>query len=1099
MKKTVLLLFLIFSNIAFSQVSTVPTIPTASTEIIVTLNTSGTELENYTGDIYAHTGVLTNKSTSTSDWKYVIANWDTNIDKAKLTKIAANTYQFKITPNIKTFYNIPSSETVTDIAIVFRSADRSKQTRPDIFIKIFADGLNVTFTNPTNNNIYQLNELITIAAESSINADLELFVNGISEQTATASTTISKPYTFTSSGLQTLKVTAVTSTENMETEISVYVKTPTQEVTKPTGLKYGLNKNPDNSVTFLLKAPLKNDVFLIGDFNNWKLNPNYQLKKDGDDFWLTIPNLDINTEYAYQYMIDYNIKVADPYSEKILDPDTDQYIKDGNYPNLKNYPTNLTTGYVSTFLINEENYAWNITDFTKPNQNNLIVYELLIRDFTESDSYNEAATHLDYLASLGVNAIELMPINEFEGTDSWGYNPALYMALDKAYGTKNAFKKFVDECHKRGIAVIVDVVFNHSFDQSPMAQMYWNSEKSKPAADNPWYNEDHNLVDNTSAHWGNDFNHGSIHTVSFFKDVLSYWINEYKIDGYRFDFTKGFSNTLYYGENNWASAYDAARIAILKNYADHVWSHNPANKPYVIFEHLSENTEEKELANYGIMLWGNLNHSYNQNTMGYSSESDISWMSYKNRGWNNPNIMGYMESHDEERLMYKNLQYGNSNSNYNVKDLNTALSRQEIAAMFFFTIPGPKMIWQFGELGYDFSIDENGRVGRKPIKWDYTDNINRKHIYNTWATLIAFKTKYPNVFNTTNFEINVGNTYSKSITLKNASMDVVIVGNFDIVEKNISTTFTKTGTWYEYFTGEQKNVNSTSQTITLKPGEYKMYSTTRLLDPRGGTATDDSDNDGVPDTEDLCPNTMEGIKVNSTGCPIFTLPSTNFKIEATGETCINKANGKLLIIAEKTLNYSATIKGKVYQFTKKLAVENLAPGNFDFCITVDGETFSQCYNVTIEAGFKIEGKASVNSNKMNIDITQGTPPFDVLVNGIEILQTNNTSFSIDANSGDLIEVKTNVKCEGVFSKKMDAFENISAYPNPTTGIITLELPIAKKEVYIELYNMQSQLISSKTYPVIYGKVQLNIENKPKGLYLARVITDTIYTIKILKQ
>ena len=264
--------------------------------------------------------------------------------------------------------------------------------------------------------------------------------------------------------------------------------------------------------------------------------------KDGDDFWLTVPNLDIDTEYGYQYLIDYNSKVADPYSEKILDLWTDQYIKEGNYPDLKEYPSDLTTGYVSTFLINEENYTWNITDFVKPAQDNLIIYELHIRDFTESDSYNEALTHLDYLESLGVNAIELMPVNEFEGADSWGYNPALYMALDKAYGTKNNFKNFVDACHQRGIAVLADIVFNHSYGQSPLLQMYWNSSENKPAADNPWYNEDHNLVDNTSSHWGYDFNHESPYTTEFFNDVLSYWMDEYKIDGFRFDFTKGMSN-----------------------------------------------------------------------------------------------------------------------------------------------------------------------------------------------------------------------------------------------------------------------------------------------------------------------------------------------------------------------------------------------------------------------------------------------------------------------------------------------------------------------------------------------------------------------------
>ncbi|MFD1294521.1 alpha-amylase family glycosyl hydrolase [Lutibacter holmesii] len=1099
MKKTVLLLLLIISNFIFAQVSTDPAIPTASTEITITLDTTGTELENYTGDIYAHTGVLTSESADTSDWKYVIAEWGTNTDKAKLTKTATNTYQFTITPNLTTFYNITTGDIVTNIAIVFRSSDGTKQTRPDIFIPIYEEGLNVTFLTPENNSVLNLNENIAITAEASIDATLELFLNGTTIKTATAAKTITTTQTFSTAGYHTLKVTANVTAENAEDEISIFVKSPTQNATKPNGLTYGLNKNADNSVTFLLKAPLKNDIFVIGDFNNWKLDTNYQMKKDGDDFWLTVSNLDLSTEYGYQYVIDDGIVVADPYSEKILDPWTDKYIKDGNYPNLKEYPTGLTTGYVSTFLINEEDYTWSVTDFTKPNQDNLIVYELLIRDFTESDSYSEALTHLDYLATLGVNAIELMPINEFEGADSWGYNPALYMALDKAYGTKNAFKNFVDECHKRGIAVIADVVFNHSFDQSPLAQMYWNSAESKPAADNPWYNEDHNLVDNTSAHWGNDFNHESDLTVQFFKDVLSYWMNEYKIDGFRFDFTKGFSNTLYYGSNNWASAYDADRIAILKNYADHVWNNNPTNKPYVIFEHLSENSEETELANYGIMLWGNLNYNYNQNTKGYPSDSSIEWISYKQRDWNNPNVMGYMESHDEERLMYNNLQSGRANDNYNVKDLNTALSRQELAGMFFFTIPGPKMIWQFGELGYDISINENDRTGRKPILWNYEENVNRKHIYNTWATLIAFKTKYPEVFNTPNFTLNVGNTSTKSIVLEDASMDVIIIGNFDIVDKSVATSFTQTGTWYEYFTGEEKNVSNTSESITLKPGEYKMYSTVKLLDPRGGTAADDSDNDGVVDSEDLCPNTMEGIAVNNTGCPIFNIAATNFTIESIGETCPDKDNGEIIISAQENLNYTTTINGTEYHFNTNLTVSNLAPNTYEFCILVDGETYEQCYEVTIEEGATVSGKTTIKSNKANITIDEGTAPFNVLVNGKQVLKTSNYSFNLDVIQGDLIEVKTAVVCEGILSIQVDYLQQVTAYPNPTTGFIEVSGAFTQKEVTIEIYNMQSQLISSKNYPVIHGKVQINIENNPKGLYLARIKISKPYTFKIIKQ
>ena len=1097
MKKTLLFIFLSCTGFLFSQVTTSPVIPTPTSEITITFNAVGTPLANYTGDIYAHTGVTVNGVR----WSNVIGTWGVNTTQPKLTRSAsnANLYTMVITPTVYGFYGVATTATITELNFVFRASTGAPQS-VDYFIPIYAAGLNVAFTNPANNSAYNLNSSITISAEASVASNLELFVNGISKKTAINATAISTSYVLTTAGNQPLKAVATNGTEVKETTINIFVKTPTVNATKPVGLKYGFNKNPDNSVTFLLKAPFKTDVLILGDFNSWSLSANYQMKKDGEDFWLTIPDLDINTEYAYQYLIDYSIKVADPFSEKILDPSNDQYISSANYPNLKPYPVNLTTGYVSTFKINQENYVWATANFTKPAQSNLIIYELLIRDFTTSSSFTEAITKLDYLASLGVNAIELMPINEFEGNDSWGYNPALYMALDKAYGTKNDFKQFVDACHQRGIAVLADVVFNHSYGQSPLLQMYFDSANNKPAANNPWYNQQSNLVDNVNAHWGYDFNHESTYTKAFFKDVLSYWMNEYKIDGFRFDFTKGFSNTLYYGADNWASAYDQSRINILEGYADHVWSNKPSNKPYVIFEHLSDNSEETVLANYGILLWGNMNHNYNQNTMGWVDQSDISWISYKNRNWNNANVVGYMESHDEERLMYKNLQFGNStNSAHNVKDLNVALSRQELAGMFFFTIPGPKMIWQFGELGYDISIDFNDRVGRKPIHWDYVANANRKQIYNTWATLTAFKKQYPDVFNTTNFTLNTGNTLTKSMVLRGASTDVVIVGNFDITTKSFTANFTKTGTWYEYFTGEEKTITNTSTAITLNPGEYKMYSSVKLLDPRGGTALDDSDGDGVADTIDLCPNTPIGTNVNSTGCPIFSLPSNNFTVVVTGETCPSKNNGKIVITALSNQPYTVTINNIAYNFTSTTTAINLSPTSYNFCIGVTGQTYQQCYDVTVAAGTTVSGKSSVVSGKASVEIEKGTAPFTVFVNGQEQFETSAPMFSVEVKSGDILEVKTAVSCEGIYSKKIDSIDGIFAYPNPTQGAFEITVPTSETEVVVELYNINSQLISVKTYPVIYGKVSLSLENKPTGLYFAKVNLDQPITLKIIKQ
>jgi len=1094
MKKTVLLLILIISSLTFTfaQVSTVPTIPTAASEVTINFDATGTGLDGYTGDVYAHTGVTVNGAR----WQNVIADWGVNTSKAKLTRTATNLYELVITPNVYTFYDVATSETISEFNFVFRSSDGSQQT-VDLFVQIYEEGLNITFTEPLNGSAYNKNTSINIAAEASINADLELFVNGVSQETASNTNNISTSIFLTSTGNYTLKATATSGNATSETEISIYVKSPTQNQARPTGVSNGFNNNGDGTATFVLLAPNKNDVLLIGDFNDWTVNENYQLYKDGEYFWITLNNLNTDTEYAYQYLIDYEIKVADPYSEKILDPWTDQFISDSNYPNLKEYPINLTEGYVSTFKINEEHYTWQEENFTRPNQENLIIYELHVRDFTISDSFTEVISKLDYLEGLGINAIELMPINEFEGADSWGYNPALYFALDKAYGTKNAFKTLVDECHKRGIAVLADVVFNHSYGQSPLVQMYWNNVDNKPAADNPWYNTDHNFVDNPDAHWGSDFNHESPYTVSFFNEVLEYWMTEYKIDGFRFDFTKGFSNTIHTSSDPWGGNYDAKRIEILKNYANVVWNHNPSNKPYVIFEHLSNNDEETELANYGIMLWGNMNHSYNQNTMGYSSDSDISWISYKNRGWNTPNLIGYMESHDEERLMYKNLLFGNANSDYNVKNLTTALAREELAGMFLFTIPGPKMIWQFGELGYDKSINENGRVGRKPVLWEYENDVNRKHIYNTWSTLIELKKQLP-VFNTADYNLNVGSLV-KSITLKDDEMDVIIIGNFDIVEKDILVNFTKNGTWYEYFTGKTMEIPTTSNVITLTPGEYKLFATKRLLDPRGGTANDDSDGDRINDIADLCPNTKEGIQVDENGCPIFDLSVENFTIEVISETCPNKNNGQINITSKEDFNFTTTINNIPYSFSNELNVSDLPTGNYDFCIEVIGETYTQCYSITIEAGSVISGKTSVSSNKMEIVIEKGTAPYFVSINGIEMFETNSPSFSVDVKNADIVEVKTAVSCEGKISEKVELFDAIIAYPNPNFGVFEVSIPTDKNKVLVEIYNLNSQLISSKTYNVISKKLKINIENMPIGLYIAKVYLAEPKIIKIIKQ
>ena len=263
------------------------------------------------------------------------------------------------------------------------------------------------------------------------------------------------------------------------------------------------------------------------------------------------------------------------------------------------------------------------------------------------------------------------------------------------------------------------------------------------------------------------------------------------------------------------------------------------------------------------------------------------------------------------------------------------------------------------------------------------------------------------------------------------------------------------------------------------------------------TPTGDDDNDGVDNAVDLCSNTSSGSIVDANGC--LTLSSNNFEIEVTSETCPDRDNGQLIIAADESHNYVTTIDSKLYNFTNDVTVNDLTPGTYEFCITITGETYEQCFTVIIAEGITVSGKASVTTKKASIEITKGTAPYNVFVNGTNVLQTLSSSFSIDIKHGDFLEVKTDVSCEGVFSKTIDLFDIVVAYPNPTAGKFEIALPILRNEVVIELYNYNSQLILVKTYPVISGKVHVNLENQPTGLYIAKVLMENPITIKIIKE
>ena len=593
-----------------------------------------------------------------------------------------------------------------------------------------------------------------------------------------------------------------------DNKYQMFQPAPIKEKAMPAGTREGINVNADYSVTFAFYDKDKNGkhkdfAHIVGDFNDWTPanDETSQMYRDNANgcWWITLTGLDPDKEYRFQYytgMWDGEIiRMADAYSEKILDPDNDKYIPESVYPSSERVYPEGGRGIVSAFKINQEPYSWR-NEFSLKDKDNLIIYELLLRDFTETSDISGALDKLDYLKSLGVNAIELMPVQEFDGNDSWGYNPCFYFALDKAYGTKNMYKRFIDECHARGLAVIFDVVYNHATGSMPFAKLYWNRTDNKTAENNPWFNVDAPHPYSVF----HDFNHESELVRSFVKRNLEFLLDEYHIDGFRFDLTKGLTQR----ECTEATVadYDAGRIRILKEYYDVVASVKP--EAVVILEHFCCDEEEKELAGYGMKLWRDANNAYCQSGMGWKEYSDFSCLYPGTNSMKYGGYVGFMESHDVERVAYKALTYGNGAI---AKNLSVRMSQLAVNAAFCFTVPGPKMIWQFGELGYDVTLGtEDNKMEKKPLHWEYYTEPERKGLYDVYARLLNLRVTHKDLFqNDAIFSWNVTENYwsttPRSLTLKNGAEVMYVVGNFG--DKETGPLLLPDGVKYDYMTGRE--------------------------------------------------------------------------------------------------------------------------------------------------------------------------------------------------------------------------------------------------------------------------------------------------------
>ncbi len=860
----VLILMTIWVNA--QVVTSEPPFPTQQDSIVVFFDASEGDqgLMGYTGnDVYAHTGVITNESAGPTDWKHVIAEWDEDKPKALLTRVDTDLYKLNI-GFPREYYNVSDpNEEILQLAFVFRNSGASRTGRAvggdDIFLDLFKPGLTVVLSEPQIDDsfgdpkrsphfAFEGDTVDISATAATIGTEIDQFKLFKNSSLIAQIQDDTLNYQFIvmagESGYQKFTVVAEDTASITDTTMFyVMVNPEVQEAAVPQGVRDGINYKNSTTVTLSLFAPHKEFIYVIGDFNDWKVDTTFYMKKevissDSVRWWLTIDGLTPGKEYGFQYLVDGNLRIADPFTEKVLDPWNDQFISSSTYPDLKPYPEGKTEHVVGILQTDQQPFTWVYSDtFQRPAKKDLVIYELLIRDFIAAHNYQTMQDTLDYLDNLGVTAIELMPIMEFEGNSSWGYNPSFYFAPDKYYGPAEELKKFIDECHRRGIAVILDMVLNHAFGQNSLVRLYWDSANNRPAPNNPWFNQ----IAKHDFNVGFDFNHESRATQYFVDRVNKYWLTEFKFDGYRFDLSKGFTQKNTLGDVSQWGQFDQSRIDLLNRMANQIWETD--STAYIILEHFAENSEEKLLSNAGMMLWGNLNGPYSQSAMGWLEDSqrssNLAGGYYKNRGWSKPHLVTYMESHDEPWLMYKNLQFGRSSGGYDIQNLNTALNRIKLVASFFLTYPGPKMMWQFGELGYDQELPEIGRTDPKPILWNYFTQPERRKLYRTYAALIKLR-RENEVFTSTETDVNmrVGQgQFDRRVNLSHPSMNVTIIGNFDVVEIGVDPNFQHTGRWYNYFERDSVEITDVNQTVVLNPGEFHIFTDKKVEFPQPDLVT----------------------------------------------------------------------------------------------------------------------------------------------------------------------------------------------------------------------------------------------------------------------
>jgi len=554
--------------------------------------------------------------------------------------------------------------------------------------------------------------------------------------------------------------------------VDFYLLYEVEEQAAPLGIKDGVNID-GNNVIFSIYAPGKDYISIKGSWNDQY--PNGEIMKlSGDTLWWYEVSLD-NGIYAYQYNIEGEKYIADPWSENVEWKDPFTGNESSNFQHAK-----------SIFEIGVNEYSWNDESYLRPEVKDLIIYELHVGDFLgvegEIGTYSNIIEKINegYFSDLGVNAIELMPINEFEGDFSWGYNSSFSLAPESTYGTVNDFKNLIDIAHQNNIAILLDVVHNHMWGSSPLFQLY------QPLDNYNWQDHDFELCpyfDDEPSDWGyklehwHNINGRSYRGWKYVEDSLIHWVENFHIDGFRFDYAEGIG---WDGDYNGASYYASILNSIDSSLILVAETDNSYQINNTFFDSGWDYSYHHNIFDNIMDIYidvNNITNHINAYSQGYNFVTGP---------------INYIESHDENRLAYQSTEFqGHS--------LEEAYKRSMLGSSILFTSHGVPMIYQGQELGQNSpGRDSGGYPIPQPVQWSNLDTELASNLNEHYKKVLALRNNY-SVLKESPLEIKYADNGTKSLVYwrANDSEKVVVAVNLDTEDHVLDIQFPQNGPWVD--------------------------------------------------------------------------------------------------------------------------------------------------------------------------------------------------------------------------------------------------------------------------------------------------------------